>query len=320
MSAPGSRTVTITVGTRLSRGGENFTVLGIEDQRLRLRGRGGQVVLMHTAALLADPSTAIEGADAGPVEALGPALANLTIAQRAQLDERLAHVNELLTGYASGSAASAAEGEPRAGFDPALPLTGRYAAKAAESGVSVRTLKRWVAAFREIGPAGLLDGRGLRVADPLGGVDERWLAMCRTVLAEHADAARPTQRLLLARVSARLAAEHGSGVVPEPGPGRARAVLGEITRGTNAFTGSAKGKRSIAARPQGVYGRLRPTRPGEYLLLDTTPLDVFAMEPVTLRWVRVELTIAMDLYSPSIPGLPHSPLNLPVGCSRRSKQ
>ena len=39
-----------------------------------------------------------------------------------------------------------------------------------------------------------------------------------------------------------------------------------------------------------VLGRLRATRPGEYVVLDTTPLDVFAMEPVTMRWVGVELT------------------------------
>ena len=106
-----------------------------------------------------------------------------------------------------------------------------------------------------------------------------------------------------ARVSALLAAEHGEGTVPEPRRRRAHTVLAELSRGTNAFTGSTKGKRSIAARPQGVYGRLRPARPGEYLLLDTTPLDVVAMEPVTLRWVRCELTIAMDLYSRAITGL-----------------
>ncbi|WP_206074630.1 helix-turn-helix domain-containing protein [Antribacter gilvus] len=308
MSALGPTTA-ITVGTRLRHDGEAFVVLGIEDQVLRLRGRGGRVVLRGTAALLADPSTTIEGGDSGPVEALGPVLENLTAAQRAQLDERLAHVNELLTGYASGSASVARDGEPRSGFDPGLAMADRYAARAAEVGVTVRTLERWVAAFREAGPAGLLDGRGRRVTDPLAGVDERWLAMCRMVLAEHTDAARPTRNLVLARVSARLAAEHGQGVVPEPGRSRARVVLGEITRGSNAFTGSTKGKRSVAGRPQGVYGRLRPTRPGEYLLLDTTVLDVFAMEPVTLRWVRVELTIAMDLFSRSITGLRLSPVS-----------
>jgi transposase InsO family protein len=141
------------------------------------------------------------------------------------------------------------------------------------------------------------------------GVDERWLAMCKVVLGEHVEASRPTKNLVLRRVSARLEAEYGPGQVKEPGIKKARAVLAEITRGTSAFTGSTKGKRSIAGRPAGIYGRLRATRPGEYVLLDTTPLDVFAMEPLTLRWVGVELTVAMDLYSRCITGLRLSPVS-----------
>jgi hypothetical protein len=35
-----------------------------------------------------------------------------------------------------------------------------------------------------------------------------------------------------------------------------------------------------------VYGRPWGTRSGEYLVVDTQDLDVFAMEPVTGRWVR----------------------------------
>jgi transposase InsO family protein len=117
---------------------------------------------------------------------------------------------------------------------------------------------------------------------------------------------RSTRGKTLLADTATLSAGHGEGTVPEPGRRRARAVLAELARGSNAFTGSTKGKRSIAARPQGVYGRLRPARPGEFLLLDTTPLDVFAMEPVTLR---CELTIAMDLYSRCITGLRLSPVS-----------
>ena len=45
------------------------------------------------------------------------------------------------------------------------------------------------------------------------------------------------------------------------------------------------------------------------MLLDTTPLDVFAMEPVTLRWVRCELSVAMDLFSRCITGLRLSPVS-----------
>jgi hypothetical protein len=82
--------------------------------------------------------------------------------------------------------------------------------------------------------------------------------MCGLVLAEHTEASRPTKELVLRRISARLSARHGEGTVPEPGRRRARAVLAELTRGSNAFTGSTKGKRSIAARPAGC---LRPAPP-----------------------------------------------------------
>ncbi|MFD8500985.1 Mu transposase C-terminal domain-containing protein [Amycolatopsis sp. NPDC059657] len=309
MSGAAANTVLVSVGTRLSWDGDWFTVVGLEADRLRLRGSAGQTVLAHTATLLADPTVALAGADTTAAQCSGAILDDLTSAQRKQLSERLGHVQELLTGYRGGAVSDPGHDEPRPGYDPRLPLRDRYAVKAAELGVTMRTLERWVAAFRETGLLGLVDHRGTRMADPLGGVDRRWLAMCTTVLAEHTDAARPTQRLVLERVSARLAAEYGEGVVEEPGRRRARAVLAELSRGTNAFTGSTKGKRSIAARPHGVYGRLRPTRPGEYLLLDSTPLDVFAMEPLTLRWVRVELTIAMDLYSRSITGLRLSPVS-----------
>jgi len=44
-------------------------------------------------------------------------------------------------------------------------------------------------------------------------------------------------------------------------------------------------------------------------MLDTTPLDVFAMEPVTLRWVPVELTIAMDVFTRCIVGVQLTPLS-----------
>lgn len=44
-------------------------------------------------------------------------------------------------------------------------------------------------------------------------------------------------------------------------------------------------------------------------MLDTTPLDVFAMEPVTLRWVPVELTVAQDLFTRCILGLRLTPVS-----------
>jgi hypothetical protein len=51
------------------------------------------------------------------------------------------------------------------------------------------------------------------------------------------------------------------------------------------FSNSTKRNRDIAARPALPYGKMHPARPGEYLLMDTTHLDVFAIDPHTLRWV-----------------------------------
>ncbi len=302
-------TVTVEVGTRLAHDGELWTVTSMEADCVVLAGPRGARKRVVTATLLADATTKVIGANEGAPAPIGSALDDLTDAERVQLTERLGHVREVLTGYRSGSADLAKQGEPRPQFAPSLPQKGRYRAKAAELGVGLRTVERWVAVVRGAGPIGLIDSRNVRTTDPLSSVDARWVEMCRTVLAEHVDASRPTKQLLLDRVAARLEAEHGPGVVPVPGEKRARAAMAELTRGTNAFVGATKQKRSIANRPSGVYGRLRATRPGEYLLLDTTPLDVFAMEPLTLRWVGVELTIAMDLFSRTICGLRLSPMS-----------
>ncbi|MGC7198917.1 transposase, partial [Mycobacteroides abscessus subsp. massiliense] len=61
--------------------------------------------------------------------------------------------------------------------------------------------------------------------------------------------------------------------------------------------------------PGGVYGRLRPSRPGEYLLMDTTRLDVFALDPLTLRWIQAELTVGMDWYTRCITGVRVTPVS-----------
>jgi transposase InsO family protein len=302
-------TVRLCTGTRLVHDGTVLTVVGIDAERLRLRDASGRVSLIHTATLMGSAATRIIGEEPPAAAAVAPLLDSLDVDAAAETRQRLAHVRELLTGYRSGDPALPEPGEPRPAYHPWLPMKKRQDAKAAELGVTGRTLRRWVASLRERGPGGVIDGRHLRTSNRLAGVDERWLAMCRIVLDEHVDASRPTKDILLDRIGARLTAEYGEGTVPQPGRRRARSVLAELTKGTNAFTGSTSGKRSIAARPKGVYGRLRPTRPGEYVLLDTTPLDVFAMEPLTLRWVRLELTVALDLYSRCILGLRLSPVS-----------
>ena len=58
-----------------------------------------------------------------------PTRLSIAESERKDLTERAAHIREALTGYRSGTAEMATAGEPRAQYDPHLPLTSRYAAK-----------------------------------------------------------------------------------------------------------------------------------------------------------------------------------------------
>ncbi len=66
--------------------------------------------------------------------------------------------------------------------------------------------------------------------------------------------------------------------------------LQQLERRLPTFRLSMKRNQDIATRPSGTYKNLRPTRPSDYLLMDTKWLDVFALDPVTLEWAQTELT------------------------------
>jgi len=295
-------TATLAVGAKVTYDGAVWTVVDLGGSRATIETVGAGSRSVAITRLLSAPNRVLAD-EVAAVAGVGQVFSSLTKAEHAQLDDRLGHVRELLTGYRSGDPAVALPGEPRAAYDPARPRMDRYGAKADELGIGQSTLRRWVAAYNAQDVAGLVDLRHHRSSDPLRHVDQRWLDMLASVLAEHTAASRPPRHLLLERVAARVEALHGPGVVPVPKEWKGRAALAATTKGTNALAGSTKAKRSIAARPPTPYGRLQATRPGEYLILDTNSLDVFAMEPLTLRWVSVQLSVAMDLCSRSIVAL-----------------
>jgi len=177
--------------------------------------------------------------------------------------------------------------------------------KAAELSVSTKTLRRWIEGYSEAGVAGLADSRLTRRRAPQ--VDPRWEATLKRVLRNYTNASTPTRGAAIDATHRAVEAEYG-GAVALPSRSAAYRRVKANSKGLYTF-GSAKARRSAAGRPAGPFGRLRATRPGEYVVLDTNVLDVFAMEPVTLRWVPVELTVAMDLYTRCILGLRLMPVS-----------
>lgn len=304
-----SWTTVLRPGLALSYDGEQFTIAEIEGRRVLLRQMGDvdRWRQIDISVLLSDSSTRFLVETPEEETAAGAVLGGLDEAEDDALTIKVRHVQEVCTGYQLGSAELALEGEPRPDYGAGVPLMHRYAAKATELGVDPATVRRWVARMKAHGPAGLVTERPVRSA--LDRADSRWVDAARAVLKGHVKASRPVRNLVLAEIEERLAATHGRGIVRLPARTTGYQLLRELAKGTNAFEGSTKGKRSIANRPQGVYGRLRATRPGEYVVLDTNRLDVFAMEPVTCRWVQCELTVAMDLYSRCICGLRLTPVS-----------
>ena len=279
---------------------------------------GNEVVLkgprsmcrMSVVALLTDQRARLVADAAGPepdddCEDAATALFGLTANELKQVRERADHVREVLTGYRSGSEHSRAPHEPRTPFDPNLSLGARYEAKAREVGVDTRTVRRWVKAYRERGEAGLVS---LRSAGS-DRVDSLWKQTALAIMSEHTNESKPSQAAVILQTNARLAADIDGGIVQEPSRATAYRTLAELDEVHRTFRGTTKRNRDIAGRPNRPYGKLRPTRPGEYLILDTTRLDVFALDPATLRWVQVEMSAAMDWYTRCIVGLRFTPVS-----------
>jgi transposase InsO family protein len=307
--------VRVGVGSRFHYDGEIVEVVELLSTaaggEVVLKDGRGQVLRLSLRELLAGGRARVVAPGPGPVandpqETAAVVLAHLSKGQREAAAERAAHVREVLTGFRSGSAELAGADEPRAQFTPELALGLRYAAKAADLGVTVRTVERWVGEFHRGGEAALavstLSRRGSRV-------DERWRETALEVMAEHTGRSRPSRLLVIERTRARLDARLGVGTVRLPSRATAFRVLEELEERHPTFRLSTKRNVDIAGRPAGVYGKLRPTRPGEYLLMDTTRLDVFALDPVTLRWLQAELTVAMDWYTRCITGIRVTPVS-----------
>ncbi|WP_237543064.1 MULTISPECIES: helix-turn-helix domain-containing protein [unclassified Streptomyces] len=98
-----------------------------------------------------------------------------------------------------------------------MSLDARYAAKAAELGVTDRTIRRWVADYRRHGEAGLVQ-RASSQARLFGRADDRWVETALEVMVELTGESKPSRKMVIDRTRARLIARFGPDVVPQPSP------------------------------------------------------------------------------------------------------
>jgi hypothetical protein len=196
------------------------------------------------------------------------------------------HVVEVETGLPP----DAMPGSPaRPEFDPACTtLNERDAAKAAELGVSVRTIQSRRARYAQQGLWGLVDQRAVRTWEATGRADARLVTAIREALDAETHASTGTRSLLVRRVVKVVEATHGPGVVPLPSRNTFYKLIDALSAGLHTFA-SAVTRRQTANRPVGPFTPSFAARPGEQVQIDSTPIDVLVLLDSGLP-VRADLT------------------------------
>jgi hypothetical protein len=224
----------------------------------------------------------------------------LSDTQLREAAEMLAHLNEASFGYRSGDPARPLPGEPRPEFDPlCTTLRQRLEAKAAELRCSVERLRKRRRALQRQGLGGLVDGRAARSVTGAG-VDERLRAAIVAEAERLAEASDVRKMQFRSRVASRLAWEGGGKLELPASRQTFNRIVDEVLGPTGLFRRPAKSRRSAQTAPSEDLGSLVAERPGEYVAIDTTRLDVFAIDPFTFQWVGLDFTAALDVCTRSI--------------------
>lgn len=302
---------TLRVGSKVWYDQQNQEVIALSSVTVTLRSqRTAEQTVVATAELLTSNGFAAtpngKGKDTSP-EALGGAFAGVVPkAQETAALELLKHLLEARTGYQSGTDEDPLPGEPKLQYDPSCTsLSKRIVAKAQELGISDRVLWKYKSDHDKFGLYGLIDRRAVRLAD-MGPSPIVTQAIDR-VVAKLRDKSNQSLERIVAMVKKEiLATEKLPGDFEMPSDSSLRRYLLDREDGRQLMK-SAKGRRNAANRPNHAYTRFHATRPGEVVLIDSTPMDAFVLDPTTLKPVKITLTIAIDLYTRSLVGWRFSP-------------
>lgn len=212
------------------------------------------------------------------------------------------HLVEVLTGLVPDAATGAST---RPEYDPLrATLRQREISKIDELAagghpVALSTLQRMRRRYQAEGLLGLVDGRIVRAG--ASGVDERVSAAISKAVAGETDRSTGTAIRLRRRVEQILTRDYDLDDPASVMPPRTTfyRLVERIAAGQHTF-GSAPTRRSLAQRPAGPFGSVPALRPGEWMPIDSTPLDVrVVLDDGTVD--RTELTMMVDVATRTIP-------------------
>ncbi|MBY8844581.1 transposase [Streptomyces sp. SP2-10] len=285
------------VGAVVHHGGRAWRVAGIEGA-LASGGRiwladpeeEGGLAVFDLAALVADPSF-----DCGRLRV--PQVGLLSTVSEEQQWRAFAierHVREVETGFPTADG----EGPVKPQYDPhSTTLADREQAKADElaaqgwKNVSRATVRRWRERYRRGGVWGLVPKR--RGSTLLDRADARVVEAMRALLPLEAlrSRSRGWKKRMRRETQWWLEEHYGVGTVELPPPSTFNKLLGtvEVSLG---LQGTVMQRRARVSRPEPPFKPTLVLRPGEWVILDSTPLDVLVVLDDGVVG-RLELTTAL---------------------------
>jgi transposase InsO family protein len=302
-------TAPLAVGSRIQFDGQPWIVGSLFGSCVQCRNQQGKTAVHDIAFLVASPGfRVLDGVELPAPNAVVTFPDNLPEASLRQAETLLGHLNEAECGYKSGNQVTALPDEPRPEYDPASrTLSQRMEAKSQQTGISTRTLWELKAAYKHSGIYALVDKRQLRSGRE-NITDHRVIIALHQVIDEHRDKSNVSHKRIIALTEERVHELYPDDKIRLPSSQTMYRVLTRETRGKATFK-SAKRRRNDANRPKSTYRHQVSTRPGEFVLIDSTPFDAFALDPVTFKWIQLQLTIAIDLFSRSIVGWRFTPVS-----------
>lgn len=230
-----------------------------------------------------DPDTLPFLSDIRVLETLSPAQA-----EKAKALHR--HVIEVLTGKGPED-----DDPERPEYDPSLPLQDRIAAKSEElkrigfRPWTERALYRYIARYRAEGMAGLVDKRSMQRPDVKGEADERLVAIVKDLMAQQADLSTVTRSrvITLANLEAKRLG------VPVQSRTSMYRLISRLEDDKHPF-GLATTRHTQGNKPTWTYTQRMPSRPGELVEIDSTPLDVLCRYRDGSVG-RPDLTVSIDI-------------------------
>lgn len=285
-------------GDEIRLSGEVLTVLAFTGGVVRLLDAAGERRFVSLPEFQIDPS--LELVSSSPPLCSEERLTGVPeqVVDRARWWEQ--HLIEVLT----GSTAAGVVGL-RPEFDPTVTtLRQREMTKVAELNaaghqISLRTLQRQRAAYEGYGLLGVVDRRYLPRRPEYGRVDRRVIEVARRLVTEETDLSTGTVRRFRRKVTKELASSYGpDAATVMPSETTFYRLMWRLSSGKHTF-GSARTRRSLAKQPEPPFGALTVARPGEWVEIDSTPLDVrVALDNEIVD--RVELTGMVDVATRTI--------------------